>query len=89
MKMTVAQLRELFRQGIDEASKIAIHPEYMKKEAQREKIQTWITQAVADGSISSQEQLNEFVATIDMAMKSLKMIPFDVFKKMAGTAPKQ
>lgn len=90
MQITVGQLRALLRQGIDEA-RISASPEYMKKEKVRQELQDYIAAQVAAGKISSQKQLEKFMQFVAeespssdhaLALTALKMIPFEVWKKL-------
>lgn len=83
MKIRFDTLKRL----IAEVGKISAHPSYMKKEQTREKVQAWIIEAIESGTIFDQKSFDEFVGTVDMSMKALKMVPFDVFKKMAASKP--
>lgn len=83
MKLTVGQLRRTIR----EAGKIAASPEYMKKERVREKLQQLIVDRVATGEIANQAELEQFIKDVDVSMMALKMVPFDVWAKMAGKVP--
>jgi hypothetical protein len=82
MQISVGQLRALFRQGLSEGGKISAHPDYMKKERVREHLQQLVVNAVADGSVKEQQDLEDFVATIVMAASALKMIPLTVYQKL-------
>lgn len=84
MRIKLGRLRQLFAEAMKEA-KIAAHPEYMKKEAVREREQKRIQGMVASGEIKSQEDLDG----IWLAMTALKMIPFEVWSKMAGKPAKK
>lgn len=83
MKLTVGQLRRTIR----EAGKISASPEYMKKERVREKLQQLIADHVAAGEITDQAGLEQFIKDVDVSMTALKMVPFDVWAKMAGKTP--
>ena len=85
MKLTVGELRALLSTGIEEA-KVGASPEYMKKEWVRQALQDVITQQVAAGELPDAAALRSFFETADMALKALKMVPFDAWAKMA--APK-
>jgi hypothetical protein len=37
---------------------------------------------VATGSVTSQEELDEWWSTVEMATKALKMVPFEAWKSM-------
>jgi len=83
MRITVGQLRKLFREGMDEA-KITASADYMKKERVREELQNIIAARVASGEIQDQVQLEEFLKAVTLSVTSLKMIPLDVWKKLAN-----
>jgi len=85
MRITIGRLRQLFATAMEEA-RIAAHPDYMKKEAVREHIQEHVVELVKSGEITSQEELDAFWVTTDMAVKALKGVPFDVWSKMSGDA---
>lgn len=64
----------------------------MKKEAVREKLQGIIADAVSAGEIADQASLEQFLVDINTSMTALKMIPFEVWVKLAGgtsTPPKK
>lgn len=86
MRITVGQLRRLFQEGIDEA-KIGASAEYLKKEHIREAIQELVASAVASGEIQNEESLKSFIEEIpkvvDMSLSALKLIPFEVWQKIA------
>ena len=84
MRLTLGRLRQLFAEAMEEA-KIAAHPDYLKKEAVREREQKRIEELVKSGVIQSQEDLDTFWT----AMTALKMVPFDVWAKMAGKPAKK
>lgn len=54
----------------------------MKKELIREELQNIIVEKIKSGSIKTQEDLNEIWNSYDMSIKTLKMIPIDIWKKM-------
>ena len=83
MRLTLGQLRQVVR----EAGKVHASPEYMKKERVREKLQQLVADHVASGEITDQATLEQFIKDVDISMTALKMIPFDVWMKMAGKAP--
>jgi hypothetical protein len=89
MQITVGQLRKLLASAVAEA-KIAASAEYMQKERVRETVQQQILDLVRSGDIASQRDLDAFVKsssgkspTIDLALGALKMVPFEVYAKMA------
>lgn len=81
MRITVGQLRKLFREGMEEG-KIAASVDYMKKERVREELQGIIAARVASGEIQDEEALAQFIKDVDTSMTALKMIPFEVWKKL-------
>jgi hypothetical protein len=83
MRISVGRLRHLFAEAMAEA-RIAAHPDYMKKERVREHLQKHLMELVSSGEIKSQEDLESFWSTCDMAAKALKVVPFDVWSKMSG-----
>lgn len=78
MKTTVGKLR-----GMVKEAKISASASYMKKEKCREGIQKVISDAVAAGDVKDQAELDELLNAADMALKSLKMIPYDVWQRMS------
>lgn len=58
-------------------------PEYMKKERVREALQGVITSLIASGEIANQADLDAFFGSADMSLRALKMVPFDVYTKLA------
>jgi len=83
MKITVGQLRELFKQGLSEG-RIGASEDYMKKERVREELQNLVAAAVASGEITDQASLERFLTDINTSMTALKMIPFEVWDKLAS-----
>ena len=76
--------RELIEQFVLEAiksKKTGASKEYMKKEAVREKLQVLLQEAVESGEVKSQEELEDWWATVEMAKNALKMVPFAVWKR--------
>jgi len=84
MKIKVGTLRRLVSEA---GEKIGAHPSYIKKEKVRERMQELIVEAVVAGDVNDQESLREFVATVNMAMSALKMVPFEVFQSLADQRP--
>ena len=75
----------LIRQFISEAlggKKVGASKSYMKKEELRQKLQELLQGEVATGSVTSQEELDEWWSTVEMATKALKMVPFVAWKSM-------
>jgi hypothetical protein len=82
MKTTVGRLRKLVNGAVDEA-KVGAHASYLKKEQVREALQAMIVDGVRSGEITSQKDLDAFIETVTMATSALKMVPFDVYKRMS------
>ncbi len=80
MRTTVGHLR-----AIIEETKISASPEYMAKERVREALQGMISGMVASGQVADQAALDEAFAAFDMSVKALKMVPFEVWQRTAGT----
>jgi hypothetical protein len=81
MKIAVGRLRELFRQGMEEA-KVGASAEYMKKERVREAFQQVIAGMVAVGEVNDEKELQDLFKAASISLTALKMIPFDVWKKL-------
>jgi hypothetical protein len=80
--MSSEVLKSFIREAIK--GKVSASPSYMKKEAVREKLQNIIADAVASGEIADQTSLEQFLVDINTSMTALKMIPFEVWIKLAG-----
>lgn len=83
MKITVGQLRELMKQGLDE-TKVSASPDYMKKEKVREELQGFIAGKVAAGEVADEDQLEQLIQNMVLSVRALKMIPLNVWKKLAS-----
>lgn len=83
MQITVKQLRCLLEQAVEEA-KIAASPEYLRKERVREAIQHAVASMVAAGEVKDDDDLKQLFVGADAAVKALKAIPLDVWKKLAA-----
>lgn len=79
MKISVGELKRM----IDEA-KIGASPGYMKKEALRQALQDVVTTSVSTGQVADEKALQQVFQDMDTALKALKMIPFDVWKKLSA-----
>lgn len=69
---------ELIREFVVESlksNKVSASESYMKKEAVREKLQTLVQEAVASGDVKNQKELEDWWDTVEMASKTLKMVP--------------
>lgn len=64
---------------------ISASKSYMKNEKVREELQAWVVRSIANGKITNDADLADFFSAIDMSVKALKMIPFDIFAR----APKK
>ena len=84
MNMRHRSIRMFIRAFLKEG-KVTASPAYVKKEKVREDIQAMLIQRIASGDIQSQEELEDFFATVGMASNALKSVPFQVF---AATAKK-
>ena len=86
MDQHLAYLRRYVRAFIEEG-RISASPEYMKKERVRSELQAIIERLVADGTVSTQEDLDWFFDTVGMAARTLKSVPIEAFlKKTKRTA---
>ena len=54
--------------------------DYMKKEMIREKIQSLLQDAMGSGNVVTQADLDDWFATVDMALKALQSVPIDVYR---------
>ena len=55
---------------------------YRKKEAVRADLQNLIVSRLKTREITSKEELDDFFKTVEMSLKALKMVPFEVYKNM-------
>lgn len=62
--------------------KISAGEDYMVKERVRESIQKLLTMIVKSGGVRSQDELDEWWRTVEISIKSLRLIPFDIVKRM-------
>ena len=83
MKMTIGQLRTLFREGLGEG-RITASPDYMLKEKVREQLQDFIAAKVAGGEVQDEAQLDRLMNDMSLSLTALKMIPLNVWKKLAS-----
>ncbi len=61
---------------------ISAGSDYMAKEKIRESIQDLLIGALKSGDIKSQDELDEWWKTVEIAIKSLRLIPFAIVKRM-------
>ncbi len=74
---------ETMKRISEETGMIAASESYMRKEHVRETLQELITSAITEGTVVDQKTLGELIASIDMAAKTLRIIPFEVYAKLA------
>jgi hypothetical protein len=55
----------------------------MKKEVVRERLQAVVVESVEGGEVSSPAELDELFLTMDMALKALRMVPFEAYQKLS------
>lgn len=75
---------DLIREMVSETlktKKVSASKTYMKKEAVREKLQALLQEAVDSGEVKSQEELEDWWNTVEMAKNALKMVPFAAWKR--------
>jgi hypothetical protein len=73
MKISKQTLKTIISEEIKASS------EYLKKEDIRQKIQSIIEHEVSTNAVNSQEDLNKLFSTIEMAIRTLKQVPFVAF----------
>jgi hypothetical protein len=88
MQITVGRLRELFADALAEA-KIGASAAYLQKEAIREHMQQHLVGMVKSGEVTDQAGVEAWCDAADMSLKALKLVPFDVWARMAGTKPEK
>lgn len=71
---------EILRKFITET--ISAGSDYMVKEKVRESIQNLLVGVVVSGRVKSQEELDEWWKTVEISIKSLRLIPFEIVKRM-------
>lgn len=64
-------------------AKVSASDDYQKKEKLREGIQNVIVSLVRSKVITSQEDLEKIIKDVDLVMTTLKIIPFEVWTKLA------
>ena len=82
MKTHLKALKELIAEAILEA-KVCASSKYLKKEVTREKLQDIVVDLVGSGKVTNDDELKDLFNDIDIAAKALKMIPFEVWKKLS------
>jgi len=97
MKVTVGDIRNVVQEVVSAS------PEYMQKERIRQKLQDTIARSVKTGKVKDQASLEKKFDVVQknactdpsncdavmMAMGALRMIPFDVWTKLAAMLPKK
>lgn len=73
---------KLFLLEAVEEAKVRISDAYKRKEATRAELQGLVASKVKSGEIRDQESLDEYISSMNLALTSLKMVPFDVWKRM-------
>lgn len=73
---------DLIKEFVNEV--VRITPEYAKKERVRQAIQDVIVSLVSSGEIMNDSDLKNFFSSSEMSLKALKMVPFDVYSKLAN-----
>lgn len=76
MKTTFGELRELVNEAVSAS------PKYMKKESVRAALQELIMKMVSQGDVPDQTALDDVFGAVDMSVKALKMVPFEVWQRM-------
>jgi hypothetical protein len=77
MRVTLSQLRALIKEAVESSET------YKSKEKIRGDLQTLAVDAIRGGIIQNETDLSEYFKTVDMAVKTLKMIPYDALVKLA------
>ncbi len=78
MRVTVGQLKKLVREA-----KVKASPEYTAKERVREALQELVADQVVAGAVKDQATLAKYFSDMDMALNALKLIPLEVWSKLA------
>lgn len=76
MKLSGRDLKSIIKEALGASQK------YLRKERIREEIQQRIIDAIRKGEIHDNDSLVDYFNTIEIAVKALKMIPYDVFNKL-------
>lgn len=75
-------MKTILQQFISETIKAS--PAYMKKEKVRQQMQDHVVELVKQGEISTPEELEKHFENVKMSLDALKMVPLDVYQKLAG-----
>lgn len=80
MRMSVKRLRALVAEA-----RVGASPAYLQKEKVRDHVEKLIVSLVKSGEIHDQRGLDDFCSTAEMALDALKMVPVEVYARMAHT----
>ena len=61
---------------------ISASPEFMKKERTREMLQALVIEALKSGAFEDDETREEFFNQLQLAITTLKVIPFEIWQKL-------
>jgi hypothetical protein len=81
-------LEDLLKEFVIEA--VSASPEYLAKERRRQKIQDSIVKLFKTKKISSQSELDEYLASLasdkknELALTALRSVPFQVWQALAA-----
>lgn len=65
-------------------SKVRPSAAYLKKESVRGRLQDLIVNSISSGEVTNQDQLEEFLKTLQMSLDALKMVTYDGFNKLTS-----
>jgi polyhydroxyalkanoate synthesis regulator phasin len=77
MKISINTIRKIILEEM-----VKISPSYQKKEDVKTELQELVKKYVQSGKINSDEELKAFWDSIDLSKTTLKMVPFNVWKKL-------
>lgn len=80
MNSSAKILKEYIRESLVSASS-----SYLEKEKIKNLIQQDLLTKIKNGTIESPEQLDDYFSTLTMAIKSLEVVPFEVWSKIASS----
>jgi hypothetical protein len=83
MKIKLNDLKKVIADTVSE-TKIKPSASYMKKEKIREEMQTMIVDRVKSGDIVDQESLKQFIDSMNLAMTTLSVVPFEAWKTISS-----
>ena len=79
MEMNKRQFEALLRETIRET--VSMGKDYVRKEAVMSSLKECLMERIASGEVSDDASLKEFFDAVDMSVKSLRMVPFDVLRR--------